>query len=82
MSEDQFIKLFAYMERRFNELDRKIDGKADKIVVDRIWSSVDGIAKELETDRQERTFMLHQLARHEKWFAQLAQYLHLTFIAD
>jgi len=72
MSEDQFTKLFTYMERRFADLEFKLDAKADKVVVDRMLAALDHVLKRLESNEQERLVILHQLARHEQWIDQLA----------
>ncbi len=36
MNDDNFAKLFKYMEDRFNKIDQKLDKKADKEDVDKI----------------------------------------------
>ncbi len=80
MSEDQFTKLFVYMERRFNELEAKIDTKADKTVVDQILVTLVDTLKRLEDNDQERLIILHRLDRHEEWFDQVSGRLKLNFV--
>jgi tryptophan synthase alpha subunit len=48
MSQDEFTKLFTYMEQRFDALEAKIDDKADKKQVDSLIGLVDTIAKNQE----------------------------------
>jgi len=63
-------KMFAYMERRFDEMDRK---KADKADVERILAILDKDAKQREIDSQERLMILRQLERHDRWIHRLAR---------
>ena len=69
MSQDEFTKLFKYIEEFRTEVNRKLDQKADK---DRVYSALDYIIKQLEMHDQERLFMNHQIDRHEAWIKQLA----------
>lgn len=69
MNEDQFLKLFKYIEAFRAEVNAKLDQKADK---DRVYSALDYIIKQLEIHDQERLFTNHQLDRHEAWIKQLA----------
>jgi len=49
MSEDQFTKLFKYMQVRFDNLNTKLETKADKTQTDKIYKIVDGIAHNLSS---------------------------------
>ena len=69
MSEEQFLKLFKYIEAFRAEVNAKLDQKADK---DRVYSALDYIIKQLEIHDQERLFTNRQLDRHETWIKQLA----------
>jgi len=70
MSKDEFTKLFVYMERRFNELETKIDKKAD---AEPVYRALDSILKRLDNHDYELAAIKHQLQRHEGWFKQLAK---------
>jgi DNA-binding ferritin-like protein len=65
MSDDQFTKLFKYMEKRFNEVDARFDTTADRSQVDRLQVAVDRIASRLDTDDTERAALTSQIDRHE-----------------
>jgi hypothetical protein len=65
MSDDQFTKLFKYMTKRFDELESKIDAKADDAKVDRVLGLLDAVTKQQEVDQHERLAMNNQLDRHE-----------------
>jgi hypothetical protein len=71
MSEDQFTKLFTYMQDQFKELRSEMgDMHAD---IQRVYEVVDSVLKNQETDQQERLIVSHQLDRHEGWIKQLAK---------
>ena len=63
-------KMFAYMERRFDELDQK---KADKTDFEHILAILDKDLKQREVEYQERMAILRELQRHDRWIHQLAK---------
>lgn len=63
MSADEFTKLFAYMEQRFDRVDSTLEVKADKQDVEGLLNAVDTLAKGQEIDEEERLVMGHQLER-------------------
>ncbi len=79
MSQDEFTKLFTYMEQRFDALEAKIDDKADKKQVDSLIGLVDTITKSQETDQQERLIANHQLGRHEDWIERAADTINVSY---
>ena len=72
MSADEFTKLFKYMEKRFDQIDKTLETKADKLDVERLLKAVDAFAKRQEVDEEERLVMCHQLERLDQWVHQLA----------
>lgn len=72
MSDDQFTKLFKYMQQEFRKLHVEMASKADAAQVDRVYNAVDGIAKRLDTDEAEHSALSSQVSRHEGWIKQLA----------
>ncbi len=79
MSDDQFTKLFKYMQERFDVLEAKVDSKADG---ERTYSLLDGIAKRLDIEEDERAAMKSQLNRHDGWIQQLAAKVGLRLSHD
>lgn len=72
MSEDQFTKLFKYMESfrsevndRFDEVDKKIDD---------IYKILDAHLKKIEDILTENTARDQQYKRMERWIHQLAEH--------
>ena len=80
-----FLKLYRHMEERFDELEAKVDTKADRDQVDRLASTVDGIVGRLDTIETELAAHTHQqtrraeetdkhLDRHDHHIKQLADH--------
>lgn len=74
MSHDEFVKLFKYMTKRFDEIDGKMDSKFDKVDqrFDRLEKLVDSIVKNQEINDDERLVMGRLLDRHDQWIHALA----------
>ena len=71
MSDDQFTKLFKYMqqiERDMHDGFARVDQNFD-----RVYGLLDTHIKQMETLGQEQLVIGHQLTRHEKWIDQLAR---------
>jgi predicted nucleic acid-binding Zn-ribbon protein len=75
--DQQWIKLFRYLDKRFREVDDRFTKQDEKF--DRILTSVDGLAKRVVDDDIERAAMQHQLNRHEGQFQQLGTILDIDF---
>lgn len=72
MSDDQqWIKLFRYLDKRFGEVDAQFTAVHHRL--DQHQTSLDGIAKRLDDDDIERAAMNAQLNRHETWLHHLAR---------
>lgn len=71
--DEQIVKLYAHAEKRFDEVEGKLDGKADKAQADQILNLLDGFANRVEADDQERAAMSDQLDRQHGWIGQLAK---------
>lgn len=55
---------FGQMMKRFDELERKLDTKADR---DEMNARFDSIIASIEEDRAERAALEHQVKRHERY---------------
>ena len=67
MNDDQFAKLFKYMQDEFAALHKELETKADRRQVERVYNLVDKQTKQQEIDEHERLAMKEQLERHEDW---------------
>ncbi|MEI6229034.1 MAG: hypothetical protein WCP11_03375 [Candidatus Saccharibacteria bacterium] len=75
MSEDQFMKMFKYMEKRFDNVDKRfeqMETKFDKRF-DLLTNVVDGYAGKIDTYAQEMAAMDHKLRRLEKYIQVIAE---------
>lgn len=66
MKDDEFTKLFAYMERKFSDIEAALADKADKSDVTRVLNALDAIRGVVEDAETERTAHAAQLTRHEE----------------
>lgn len=72
MSIDEFIRLFKYMEKRFDQIDKALEQKAEKSDVDRIMSMLDALTKRQQIGEDERLVIRHQLEQLDQSTHQLA----------
>lgn len=72
MSADEFTKLFTFMEKRFNDVESKLNDKSEKMQVNKLIDMIDAISKRQEINDDERQVMGHQLSRLDKWVHDLA----------
>ena len=72
MSQDEFTRLFKYMEERFDRIDKALADKADKKDVELLLNAVDSFAKRQEINDDERLVMGHQLDKLDQWVHELA----------
>jgi len=72
MSNDEFTKLFQYVQRIESKLDQQVDTTANKDDVRKILGRFDSIEKQLEISEDERLVMGHQLDRINGWVQELA----------
>ena len=70
MSEDQFTKLFNYMQEEFASVRSEIAGV--KGAVDSLQGSVDSYAKQVLDITQEHMMLGRKVDRMEQWIQKLA----------
>lgn len=73
MKDDEFTKLFAYMERKFSDIETALADKADKSDVTRVLDALDGIRGVVEDAEVERTAHSAQLTRHDETISDLGE---------
>ena len=79
MSEDQFTKLFKYMQDQFGEIRSELATKASAAQVDQLVVTLDGIAKRLDDDATEQAIIN---SRHEGWIGQLAKHTDTKLVPE
>jgi hypothetical protein len=67
------------MTKQFNELNTKLDAKADKVQVERLINSIDGLAQNLTTEEAERAAIVRQLDRQHAWIRGAAKQLDIGY---
>lgn len=71
MSDDQFTKLFKYMEKRFDQVDERFE-KVDQ-QFDAVRSQIDGLAKLIVEYHQEMIMLSRQVDRLREAIKQIAE---------
>lgn len=71
MSDDQFTKLFKYMQQEF----KRIDGRFEEVntKIDTYAGAVDSYAKQTETYMQEMLALGRKVDRLEEWILKVAE---------
>jgi hypothetical protein len=72
MSEDEFSKLFKYMQAEFKVINDKLDGKASTESMEALTRAIDAYAKKVDDYVQEMLMLAHKVDRLERWINQLA----------
>ena len=48
MDKDEFTKLFKYIQKRFDLMDKKLDDKSSQLSLDRLTDTIDSFVKRLD----------------------------------
>lgn len=74
MNDDQFTRLFKYMQREFGAVRAELEAFRAETGhrFDHVYVVLDTILKRQENYEQERLATYRQLDRHEGWIKQLA----------
>jgi len=73
MSQDEFTKLFKYMQREFKRVNDRLDQMVTKTEFEPYVNAVDAFAKQTEIYYHEMLALGHKVDRHEKWIHKLAK---------
>jgi len=73
MSEDQFTKLFKYMQDHFSEIEKKLDEKASQTSLDRLTNTIDSFVKRLDDSEIEQHSRDLQFERLLSWARQVSK---------
>lgn len=73
MAQDEFTKLFKYIQEFRMEVNEKLDSKAESADIQKILNILDDLSKRQEISDDERLVMCHQLDRLDRWTHELAK---------
>ncbi len=73
MSEDEFTKLFKYVESFRAEMNQKIDEKASQASLDRLMSSIDGFVARIDKYETELAARDAQFERLLDWARKVSK---------
>ena len=71
MSEDQLMKLFKHMNKRFDEVNEQLEKIHEEN--NKTLNAVDAYAKQAETFMQEMLALAHKVDRLEQWILKVAE---------
>ncbi len=72
-----FGQLTTHIDERLGEFEGRVSER-----LDHMQTTVDGVAKRLETDEQERIAIAGEVQRHGRWIEQLADATGTKLAAD
>jgi len=78
MNNDDFTKLFKYIQDFRAEVNEKLDEKASNSDMQTVLNALDSLAKSQEISDDERLVMGHQLDRLDRWTHELANKIGYT----
>ncbi|MBC7764692.1 hypothetical protein H7Y29_03165 [Microbacteriaceae bacterium] len=81
MNDDQFMKLFKYIQDFRSEVNQKLDEKASAEDMKQILDTLDTMIKKQEISDDERLVMGHQLERLDRWVHEVAKKIDYTLSA-
>jgi len=82
MSEDQFTKLFKYVEKRFDSVDKQFEQNRKEH--SEMMASIADLSGQIRDYHQELIMMGRKVDRLERWLLQIAQEtgVKLDYLAD
>lgn len=72
MSQDEFTKLFTFVQKEFKKVNDRLEQTATKEELDRLTAAVDAHTKKVDDYHQEMLMLAHKVDRLEKWINQIA----------
>ena len=73
MSEDEFTKLYKFMQAEFKTIHEQLANTATKEELNNLTNAVDAFAKQSETYMQEMLALGHKVDRLEQWILKVAE---------
>lgn len=82
MNNNDFTKLFKYIQEFRTEVNVKLDDKASNKDMQTVLNLLDSLARRQEISDDERLVMGHQLDRLDRWTHELANKIGYTLSAN
>lgn len=73
MSQDEFTKLYKYMQDEFKSTNSRLDETSTKNQVDKLINTVDGLAGLTKDYQQEMLMTANKVDRLEQWILKIAE---------
>lgn len=73
MNDDQFTKLFKYMQNEFAEVHKKLDEKASQTSLDRLTNTIDSFVKRLDDQEIEQAARDSQFEKLLAWARKVSE---------
>jgi len=73
MGEDQFTKLFKYMQNQFDLVNQKLDLKSSQESLDRLTNTIDSFVKRLDDAEIEQVSRDAQFSRLLSWAREVSK---------
>jgi len=73
MKEDEFTKLFKYVQKRFDLMDQKMDDKSSQASLDRLTNTIDSFVKRLDDSEIEQVSRDAQFERLLDWARKVSK---------
>ncbi len=83
MKDDEFTKLFKYVQQEFTTLRTDMNGRFDGVDkrIDNLTGAVDAFAKQSESYMQEMLALSHKVDRLERWIMKIAEETGVKLVA-
>ena len=72
MSQDEFTKLFKYVQEMRSEMHQGFEETATRKQVDNLSNTMDSFASQLLEQNQEHLMLAHKVDRMEQWLQKIA----------
>lgn len=73
MSQDEFTKLFKYIQDEFKQVNEKLDEKASQASLDKLTNTIDGFVKRLDDSEIEQSARDLQFGRLLDWAREVSK---------
>jgi glycine cleavage system H lipoate-binding protein len=66
-------ELIQYLDERFTRIENKLETKAEKADINKLYNVLDGYVKEVNDYSEDETMLSHKVNRHENWLLKIAE---------